>query len=404
MPSSGASGLEAQISAPDGVEIISLLDDEHYREFAGSGVYSSGANSLGLGKYREYIKDLLGDPVLKEAVGNKIASHSYWSDYSHSGDDRLVKLRQLLDGNLKQYDPEAKYWVTEYCIMGDYGPGRDLGMEPALQVARTIHFDLTEANAAAWQWWTAVSKVDYKDGLLYTDYTQPGDEQNILTSKILWSLGNYSRFIRPGAVRIALSGLSQEAGSGLLGSAYVHEEEQSMTAVLVNDSLEEKRVQLTLSGLGLKASVLRSYVTNEQLDLARGEDLAADEAADGTADGEQVFQAVIPAKSVVTLVAGGPELEEEAGSPGEVAGTRVTGTEAAQDIPAAEDYAGYLFSYFTGEGTEDGEQVYFALSVGNDPLHWQELNGGKPVLTSPWATRESEIPSSSVRLKETGST
>ncbi|MEK3761970.1 glycoside hydrolase [Paenibacillus sp. FSL P4-0338] len=377
-----ASGLEAQISAPDGVEITSLLDDEHYREFTGSGVYSSGANSLGLGKYREYIKDLLGDPVLKEAVGNKIASHSYWSDYSHPGDDRLVKLRQLLDGNLKQYDPEAKYWVTEYCIMGDYGPGRDLGMEPALQVARTIHFDLTEADAAAWQWWTAVSKVDYKDGLLYTDYTQPGDEQNILTSKILWSLGNYSKFIRPGAVRIALSGLSQEAGSELLGSAYLHDEEQSMTAVLVNDSLEEKQVQLTLSGLGLKASALRSYVTNAQLDLARGEDVAADAAADGTAAGEQVFQAVIPAKSVVTLVAGGPELEEEANLPGEVVQTQAAQTQVAQEIPAAGDYAGYLFSYFTGEGTGDGEQVYFALSEGNDPLHWKELNAGKPVLRS----------------------
>jgi hypothetical protein len=255
-------------------------------------------------------------------------------------------------------------------------------MEPALQVARTIHFDLTEADAAAWQWWTAVSKVDYKDGLVYTDYTQPGDDQNILTSKILWSLGNYSKFIRPGAVRIALSGLSQEAGSELLGSAYVHEEEQSMTAVLVNDSLEEKRVQLTLSGLGLKASALRSYVTNAQLDLARGEDVDADVAANGTAAGEQVFQAVIPAKSVVTLVAGGPELEEDTGQPGEVAGTQVTGTQAAQDIPAAGDYAGYLFSYFTGEGTEDGEQVYFALSEGNDPLHWKELNGGKPVLRS----------------------
>ncbi|MFF4524751.1 family 43 glycosylhydrolase [Streptomyces bluensis] len=45
-------------------------------------------------------------------------------------------------------------------------------------------------------------------------------------------------------------------------------------------------------------------------------------------------------------------------------------------------YAGYLFAYFTGEGTSDGEQIRYALSRGNDPLHWRELNGGKPVLTS----------------------
>ncbi|MFJ4623535.1 family 43 glycosylhydrolase [Streptomyces sp. NPDC088812] len=45
-------------------------------------------------------------------------------------------------------------------------------------------------------------------------------------------------------------------------------------------------------------------------------------------------------------------------------------------------YAGYLFVYFTGEGTADGEQIRYALSRGNDPLHWRELNGGRPVLTS----------------------
>ncbi|MEU9171416.1 family 43 glycosylhydrolase [Streptomyces sp. NPDC048420] len=45
-------------------------------------------------------------------------------------------------------------------------------------------------------------------------------------------------------------------------------------------------------------------------------------------------------------------------------------------------YAGYLFAYFTGEGTADGEQIRYALSRGNDALHWRELNQGKPVLTS----------------------
>ncbi|NEB01381.1 family 43 glycosylhydrolase [Streptomyces sp. SID13726] len=45
-------------------------------------------------------------------------------------------------------------------------------------------------------------------------------------------------------------------------------------------------------------------------------------------------------------------------------------------------YAGYLFAYFTGEGTADGEQIRYALSRGDDPLHWRELNQGRPVLTS----------------------
>jgi hypothetical protein len=45
-------------------------------------------------------------------------------------------------------------------------------------------------------------------------------------------------------------------------------------------------------------------------------------------------------------------------------------------------HAGYLFVYFGGDATKDGEQIRYALSRGNDPLHWRELNGGRPVLTT----------------------
>lgn len=44
----------------------------------------------------------------------------------------------------------------------------------------------------------------------------------------------------------------------------------------------------------------------------------------------------------------------------------------------------YLFAYFTGEEA-NGEQVYFAVS--RDGLHWQDLNGGRPVLRSLLGTR-----------------
>ncbi|WP_309107331.1 hypothetical protein [Arthrobacter sp.] len=37
-------------------------------------------------------------------------------------------------------------------------------------------------------------------------------------------------------------------------------------------------------------------------------------------------------------------------------------------------YAGYLYLHFK---REDGEHIHFALSDGNNPLHFEDLNGGK---------------------------
>ncbi|MER6287083.1 family 43 glycosylhydrolase [Streptomyces sviceus] len=57
-------------------------------------------------------------------------------------------------------------------------------------------------------------------------------------------------------------------------------------------------------------------------------------------------------------------------------------TAKVPELPAKQALKGYMFSYFTGEGTSDGEQLYAALSKGDDPMKWRELNDGKPVLTS----------------------
>lgn len=38
----------------------------------------------------------------------------------------------------------------------------------------------------------------------------------------------------------------------------------------------------------------------------------------------------------------------------------------------------YLFVHFKEKTTPDGEQVYFGLS--RDGFHWEEVNGGDPVL------------------------
>ncbi|KXJ93455.1 glycoside hydrolase family 43 protein-like protein [Microdochium bolleyi] len=53
---------------------------------------------------------------------------------------------------------------------------------------------------------------------------------------------------------------------------------------------------------------------------------------------------------------------------------------------AAGNLEAYVFAYFTGN-SRDGEKIYLAASRGNNALQWDQLNGGRPVLTSTQGTR-----------------
>jgi hypothetical protein len=168
--------------------------------------------------------------------------------------------------------------------------GRDLGMDTALRVARVIHLDLTLANASAWQWWLAVASEDYKSGLIYTDYKRPGDPENIVESKILWALGNYSRFIRPGMRRIEMAGGTQDI-HGLMASAYADEAGQNQVAVFVNLSDKPASVRIRMVGDADKpAGKFIPCLTSAESNLRRG----------GALDPSLPFE--IPARSVMSLV------------------------------------------------------------------------------------------------------
>ncbi|MHA7157633.1 alpha-L-arabinofuranosidase C-terminal domain-containing protein [Glutamicibacter endophyticus] len=58
----------------------------------------------------------------------------------------------------------------------------------------------------------------------------------------------------------------------------------------------------------------------------------------------------------------------------------------ADDTPA-EEHEAYVFPYFTGEGSDDGEKIHLAVSKGDSPDGWYTLNDGKPVLESELGTK-----------------
>ena len=64
-------------------------------------------------------------------------------------------------------------------------------------------------------------------------------------SKLLWVLGNYSRFIRPGMMRIKCElSEDQSMGNGVLVSAYLDEQEDRIVYVFTNLSTDEKLIDI----------------------------------------------------------------------------------------------------------------------------------------------------------------
>lgn len=237
-------------------------------------------------------------------VKNVILGHSYFTTWPI---DKQVLSRKLIAAEVKQ-KPGLKYWQSEYCILenpgeaeipGGSGGGRDLGMQTALFVARLIHNDIAVANAASWQWWTSITRVDYKDGLIYLDDgkskggTTPDYVRNdgeFHDSKLLWALGNYSLFVRPGMLRIDVPN-QDELGSAndVMLTAYKDTTNKKLIVVAVNCGNSAQKYKFDLSKGALKNNELTPYVTAENSNLKRSEV-------------QKIDNLEIPAKSIVTFV------------------------------------------------------------------------------------------------------
>jgi O-glycosyl hydrolase len=226
-------------------------------------------------------------------VPARVAGHSYWTTAPR---DVLRAKRRALRAKLDERG--LGYWMTELCVMGNDkevggGGGRDLTMRTALYVARVIHYDLCVAGASSWQWWLGVSCSDYKDGLVYVTPNKDGSDGAAADSRLLWALGNFSRFVRPGAVRVGVSCASADPDDpdGLMVSAYVHDAGRLLTVVLVNASDQARPVRLGAPDVKVRRSMV--YLTSDAPDAR----LLPQPGADPLAGYE------VPARAVVTWAA-----------------------------------------------------------------------------------------------------
>lgn len=204
-------------------------------------------------------------------------------------------------------------WMTEICcykgsggVATSQGPGYDPTMFQGLWLADQIYDDFTAAGDTAWYWWTALSPklgcdpkssplcvtekntTGQNDGLLY--YDQNGATDHITTlfpTRRYYVLGQFSRFVRPGAIRHDVTGVP----SGARMMAFRQNDE--WTVVAWNETQDAKQFAIALPA-GTH-QVVQHYITNSQYTLLPTGPVPAP-----TSTGNWLLS--IPGQSVVTYV------------------------------------------------------------------------------------------------------
>ena len=262
---------DVHVDGPESVEYTAALSDSYKIAFDKK-IYQGGMNSKKVGRYRNYIDEFLGDTEMRDILHNKISMHGYFSD---AWPDRLGMLRDLTLLNVKHVSPNAKIWMSEFCILGDPGKARSFGgpgyqasdLDFAIHLAKVMHRDLTRLHVSAWHWWLAITPYDYKDGLLKVSPTLESD--SIQTTKAFWAFGNFSRFIRPDFVRIQVT--NPDDWNGLMVSAYQSPDSKTLVLVIVNGARLNQSLTLELdgSGIALDRRKIDVYTTDRNHDLHR---------------------------------------------------------------------------------------------------------------------------------------
>ncbi len=219
-----------------------------------------------------YIGDL---PSMAKVVGG----HSYWTDTKNAD---MKSIRRQIGNRCRQYGIDC--YQTEWSLLSgppidDFPASIDEAgyMDIALHMAKVIHTDLTEANVTSWSYWTSMDMERWGHKNRFSllriipaggDYDDIRNAGSITTHKTLWTLGNYSLFIRPGYKRVKLEGADDM--SGLLGSAYISPDSTRLVAVYVNIGKENEPISTDIKVWnGYEVKTRTTYRTSSLIDLMR---------------------------------------------------------------------------------------------------------------------------------------
>jgi O-glycosyl hydrolase len=178
-------------------------------------------------------------------------------------------------------------WETEWSTFESWDPAWDDGTDASgLTWAQHIYTGLTAANLNAFlYWWGSTTPAENGDneGLIEIDGS------TVIPSGRLWAFAGYSRFVRPGAVRIGAS-----TSDGGLDLTAFRNRDGSVAIVALNTAASPDPVTFTLAGTGIRdGSVATPYLTDATSDTAR---------QPGVTVHQRAFSMTLPARSMVSFV------------------------------------------------------------------------------------------------------
>ena len=163
-----------------------------------------------------------------------------------------------------------EFWETEVSY------DLQTGVLAALETARQIHRHLTDGGVNAFHYWWLIG--DDTGGGLMVD--------GVLTPQA-YALGQYSKFIRPGYVRLDVPA---QPASGVSTSAFVDPESGRIVIVAVNENTTP--IDLSLRFVGTPPVALEPWLTSADVSLA----------AQATVAFVDPLSYSLPAQSITTLV------------------------------------------------------------------------------------------------------
>jgi glucuronoarabinoxylan endo-1,4-beta-xylanase len=173
---------------------------------------------------------------------NIIATH----DYGHDATGDLTSTRPGPPAGVTQH-----IWETE--MSDETAP--DLTITQGIQTAMWVYAAITTGHASAWHYWWLINANTDGEGLLQAG----GSTAAADIPKRLYTLGNYSKFIRPGYVNVPVDGTIP---ANVFISAYKDPSSGKAVVVAINNNTGgNTSVPVFLSG-GQAVTQMTPYVTS----------------------------------------------------------------------------------------------------------------------------------------------